>query len=63
MPVNWDPNPSRPSLDDSKMASLQTAVRSTKKIAPNVLRRQPISDVAITRTGKPILRSQGGRCV
>ncbi|KAH7350067.1 NADH-ubiquinone oxidoreductase 40 kDa subunit [Plectosphaerella cucumerina] len=43
------------------MASLQTAVRSTKKIAPNVLRRQPISDVAITRTGKPILRGNGGR--
>ncbi|EQB54232.1 hypothetical protein CGLO_05957 [Colletotrichum gloeosporioides Cg-14] len=43
------------------MASFPTAVRSTQKVARNVLRRQPISDVAITRTGKPILRTQGGR--
>ncbi|KAI8301595.1 hypothetical protein K4K61_008665 [Colletotrichum sp. SAR11_59] len=43
------------------MASFPTAVRSTQKVAHNVLRRQPISDVAITRTGKPILRTQGGR--
>ncbi|KAG7106633.1 NADH-ubiquinone oxidoreductase 40 kDa subunit like protein [Verticillium longisporum] len=43
------------------MAPLQTAVRSTPKVAQNLLRRQPISDIAITRTGKPILRTQGGR--
>ncbi|ROT37903.1 NADH-ubiquinone oxidoreductase 40 kDa subunit [Sodiomyces alkalinus F11] len=43
------------------MASIQTAVRSTQKVAHNALRRRPISDVAITRTGKPILRTQGGR--
>ncbi|KAL2877514.1 NADH-ubiquinone oxidoreductase 40 kDa subunit [Colletotrichum salicis] len=43
------------------MASFQTAVRSTQKVAHNALRSRPISDVAITRTGKPILRTQGGR--
>ncbi|KAM0277543.1 hypothetical protein ACHAQH_005743 [Verticillium albo-atrum] len=43
------------------MAPLQTAVRTTPKVAQNILRRQPISDIAITRTGKPILRTQGGR--
>ncbi|KAK3941176.1 nadh-ubiquinone oxidoreductase 39 kda [Diplogelasinospora grovesii] len=43
------------------MASLQTAVRSTPKVAKGALQRRAISDVAITRTGKPILRSQGYR--
>lgn len=43
------------------MASFQAAVRSTKTFAPQVLRKQPVSDIAITRTGKPILRTQGGR--
>ncbi|OHX00248.1 NADH-ubiquinone oxidoreductase 40 kda subunit [Colletotrichum incanum] len=43
------------------MASFPTAVRSTQKVAHNVLRRQPLHDIAITRTGKPILRTQGGR--
>ncbi len=43
------------------MASLSSAVRPAHKAARTVLRRQPISDVAITRTGKPIIRVQGGR--
>ncbi|KAK1766551.1 NADH-ubiquinone oxidoreductase 40 kDa subunit, mitochondrial [Phialemonium atrogriseum] len=43
------------------MASLPAAVRSTQKITRTALQRRPISDVAITRTGKPIYRVQGGR--
>ncbi|KAL2115062.1 hypothetical protein VTJ04DRAFT_10725 [Mycothermus thermophilus] len=44
------------------MASLPTAVRATApKIAKAALRRGIHSDVHITRTGKPILRVQGGR--
>ncbi|KAH8887063.1 NAD(P)-binding protein [Thozetella sp. PMI_491] len=43
------------------MASLPTAMRSTQKIARSALQRRGISDVAITRTGKPIIRTQGGR--
>ena len=46
------------------MASLPTAVRSTApKIARSALQRRTISDVHITRTGKPIVRVQGGRSV
>jgi NADH dehydrogenase (ubiquinone) 1 alpha subcomplex subunit 9 len=46
------------------MASLPTAVRATApKIAKAALRRGIHSDVHITRTGKPILRVQGGRSV
>lgn len=43
------------------MASLHSAARATTKVARNIARRQPISDLTITRTGKPILRIQGGR--
>lgn len=43
------------------MSSFPTAVRSTRRIAQTLVRRQPLSDVAITRTGKPIIRTQGGR--
>ncbi|KAJ4388013.1 Protein-lysine N-methyltransferase efm5 [Gnomoniopsis smithogilvyi] len=43
------------------MASLPTAMRSSPKIARKALQQRSISDVAITRTGKPILRVQGGR--
>ncbi|KXX78259.1 NADH-ubiquinone oxidoreductase 40 kDa subunit, mitochondrial [Madurella mycetomatis] len=44
------------------MASLPTAVRSTApKIARSALQRRAISDVHITRTGKPLIRTQGGR--
>ncbi|ERT02660.1 NADH dehydrogenase (ubiquinone) 1 alpha subcomplex 9 [Sporothrix schenckii 1099-18] len=41
-----------------------TAVRSSQKMARTVLQQQQrraISDVTITRTGKPIIRVQGGR--
>ncbi|KAJ4415561.1 Protein-lysine N-methyltransferase efm5 [Gnomoniopsis sp. IMI 355080] len=43
------------------MASLPTAMRSSPRIARKALQQRSISDVAITRTGKPILRVQGGR--
>ncbi|KAJ9134735.1 hypothetical protein NKR23_g9945 [Pleurostoma richardsiae] len=43
------------------MASIPAAARSTQKFAQKALQRRSISDVAITRTGKPILRVQGGR--
>lgn len=48
------------------MASLPIAVRTT---APKIVRsaiqqqRRAISDVHITRTGKPLIRTQGGRFV
>lgn len=57
-------NHSRLAIPDlARMASLPTAVRSTSKIARKALQQRSISDVAITRTGKPILRVQGGRSV
>ncbi|OTA99948.1 hypothetical protein M426DRAFT_324686 [Hypoxylon sp. CI-4A] len=43
------------------MASFPTAVRSSRNLAFNVLQARKVSDLAITRTGKPILRVQGGR--
>ncbi|KAK3984951.1 putative N6-adenine methyltransferase-domain-containing protein [Cladorrhinum sp. PSN332] len=44
------------------MASLPTAVRSTTpKLVKSAIQRRAISDVHITRTGKPIIRVQGGR--
>ncbi|KAI0475021.1 hypothetical protein GGR56DRAFT_644226 [Xylariaceae sp. FL0804] len=43
------------------MASLPTAVRSSRKLAFNLTQTRRISDVTITRTGKPIMRVQGGR--
>lgn len=49
--------------NSARMASLPTAMRSSPKIARKALQQRSISDVAITRTGKPILRVQGGRSV
>lgn len=47
------------------MSSLPAAaVRSSQKMARTVLQQQQrrmLSDVTITRTGKPIIRVQGGR--
>ncbi|KAB5533591.1 NADH-ubiquinone oxidoreductase [Coniochaeta sp. 2T2.1] len=45
------------------MASLQSAARSSQKAARIAFQHQRrcLSDVAITRTGKPIIRVQGGR--
>lgn len=43
------------------MASFPAAARSSQKFAQKVLQTRPLSDVAITRTGKPIIRVQGGR--
>lgn len=43
------------------MASVPASVRSSPRLAQSILRRQPLSDLSITRTGKPILRTQGGR--
>ncbi|KAI1808671.1 NAD(P)-binding protein [Daldinia bambusicola] len=43
------------------MASFPAAVRSTRKLAFNINQARRISDLTITRTGKPILRVQGGR--
>jgi NADH dehydrogenase (ubiquinone) 1 alpha subcomplex subunit 9 len=46
------------------MASLPTVVRATApKIARNAFQRRYISDVHITRTGKPLIRTTGGRSV
>ncbi|KAF2971945.1 hypothetical protein GQX73_g1592 [Xylaria multiplex] len=44
------------------MASFPTAVRSSRKLAFNLnSQARQIADLAISRTGKPILRVQGGR--
>ncbi|KAI1847707.1 hypothetical protein JX265_009136 [Neoarthrinium moseri] len=45
------------------MASFPAAVRSSRKLALNLtlVPRRAISDITITRTGKPILRTTGGR--
>ncbi|KAI2471151.1 NAD dependent epimerase/dehydratase [Annulohypoxylon bovei var. microspora] len=43
------------------MASFPTAVRSSRKLAFNLTQARHISDLTITRTGKPIIRVQGGR--
>ncbi|KAK0713798.1 hypothetical protein B0T26DRAFT_718406 [Lasiosphaeria miniovina] len=43
------------------MASLPTAARLTPKIARGALQRRGVSDITITRTGKPIIRTTGGR--
>ncbi|KAI6082784.1 putative N6-adenine methyltransferase-domain-containing protein [Hypoxylon rubiginosum] len=41
------------------MASFPTAVRSSRKLAFSLNQARHISDLSITRTGKPILRVQG----
>lgn len=44
------------------MASLPTVVRTTTpKIARSTFQRRALSDIHITRTGKPLIRTQGGR--
>ncbi|KAK3951588.1 NADH-ubiquinone oxidoreductase [Pseudoneurospora amorphoporcata] len=46
------------------MAPLTAAMRSTPKIIASnafTFQRRAVSDVTITRTGKPIIRNQGGR--
>ncbi|KAI0165076.1 NAD(P)-binding protein [Hypoxylon sp. FL1284] len=43
------------------MASFPTAVRSSRKLAFGLTQARHLSDLSITRTGKPILRVQGGR--
>lgn len=47
----------------ARMASLPTAARSSQKTARSLIQQQRrfLSDVAITRTGKPVIRVQGGR--
>ncbi|KAI1332224.1 hypothetical protein F5Y16DRAFT_357182 [Xylariaceae sp. FL0255] len=48
--------------DITTMAPFPTAVRSSRSLASKLLpQSRRISDIAITRTGKPILRTQGGR--
>jgi len=61
-PIERDATPSA-TQTAARMASLPIAVRSTPRAAQSVFQRRAISDVAITRTGKPILRVQGGRSV
>ncbi|QSZ31328.1 hypothetical protein DSL72_000891 [Monilinia vaccinii-corymbosi] len=48
------------SCSPSTLNSLRTAVRSKRGIE-NVPLSRKLSDVTITRTGKPIIRTQGGR--
>ncbi|KAH7322971.1 putative N6-adenine methyltransferase-domain-containing protein [Stachybotrys elegans] len=43
------------------MASPLSAVRSARTVAGNVAGKRYLSDVTITRTGKPIIRTEGGR--
>jgi NADH dehydrogenase (ubiquinone) 1 alpha subcomplex subunit 9 len=43
------------------MASPLSAARSARLIVPNVAGKRFLSDVHITRTGKPIIRVEGGR--
>ncbi|KAH8670467.1 hypothetical protein BGZ61DRAFT_459421 [Ilyonectria robusta] len=43
------------------MASPLSAVRSARQVAHNVAGNRLLSDIAITRTGKPIIRLEGGR--
>ncbi|KUJ14734.1 NAD(P)-binding protein [Mollisia scopiformis] len=44
-----------------KSCSMNGLRRTTKSIVNNAPLRQHISDISITRTGKPIIRTQGGR--
>ncbi|KAI9150168.1 NADH-ubiquinone oxidoreductase subunit [Paramyrothecium foliicola] len=43
------------------MASPLSAARTARRFAPNIAGKRFLSDVHITRTGKPILRVEGGR--
>ncbi|KAM3448418.1 hypothetical protein MY5147_009906 [Beauveria neobassiana] len=43
------------------MVSSVIAARSARTIVPNAAPKRLLSDIAITRTGKPIIRTEGGR--
>ncbi|KAJ4164088.1 hypothetical protein LMH87_005774 [Akanthomyces muscarius] len=43
------------------MVSSLIAARSARSIVPNAAQKRLLSDIAITRTGKPIIRTEGGR--
>ncbi|KPM38548.1 NADH-ubiquinone oxidoreductase subunit, mitochondrial [Neonectria ditissima] len=43
------------------MASPLSVARSARKVAHNVAGKRLLSDISITRTGKPIIRIEGGR--
>ncbi|KAJ3499754.1 hypothetical protein NLG97_g81 [Lecanicillium saksenae] len=43
------------------MVSSLIAARSARNIVPNAAGKRLLSDIAITRTGKPIIRTEGGR--
>ncbi|KJZ76185.1 NADH-ubiquinone oxidoreductase 40 kDa subunit [Hirsutella minnesotensis 3608] len=43
------------------MASPFTAARSARKLSYNAMAKRLLSDISITRTGKPIIRVEGGR--
>jgi len=43
------------------MASPLSAARSARKVVHNVAGKRFLSDISITRTGKPIIRVEGGR--
>ncbi|KAM4062259.1 nmrA-like family protein [Hirsutella rhossiliensis] len=43
------------------MASLLAAARSARTVAFNAVAKRQLSDISITRTGKPIIRVEGGR--
>jgi NADH dehydrogenase (ubiquinone) 1 alpha subcomplex subunit 9 len=45
------------------MVSPLVAARMAGKAAHNVAGKRFLSDITITRTGKPILRTEGGRYV
>lgn len=45
----------------AKMASPLFAARAAHKAAFNVAGKRYLSDISITRTGKPIMRVEGGR--
>lgn len=51
----------RPSI--SRMVTALSAARLAARTAPNVSGKRMLSDISITRTGKPIIRSEGGRYV
>jgi NADH dehydrogenase (ubiquinone) 1 alpha subcomplex subunit 9 len=43
------------------MVSPLFAARSARNVALNVTGKRFLSDISITRTGKPIIRVEGGR--
>ncbi|OAR05968.1 hypothetical protein LLEC1_01302 [Akanthomyces lecanii] len=43
------------------MVSSLISARSARSIIPNAAQKRLLSDIAVTRTGKPIIRTEGGR--